>query len=79
MVSIRASLSAGFVGRRPESRSGAFLDHSEPQERALKRRLEHFGADGGAIRHEVTPDYSDPKVREAADVRLGRPAESEEY
>ncbi len=39
---------------------------------ALKRRLEHTGPGGSAIRHETVPDYSDPKVRETADVLLGR-------
>ncbi len=49
-----------------------FLERSEPEEWGLKRRLEHSGPDGGVIRHETVPDYSDPKVREAADVLLGR-------
>ncbi len=49
-----------------------FLERSEPEEWALKRRLEHSGPGGLAIRHETVPDYSDPEVREAADVLLGR-------
>ena len=48
------------------------LERLEPEEWALKRRLEHTGPGGSAIRHETVPDYSDPKVREAADVLLGR-------
>ena len=43
-----------------------------------KQATELTGRDGGAIAHTVAPDYADPKVREAADVLLGRPADSEE-
>ncbi len=46
-----------------------FLERSEPEEWGLKRKLEHSGPGGSAIRHETVPD---PTVREAADVLLGR-------
>ncbi len=43
-----------------------------------KQATEITGRDGGPIQTEAVPDYADPKVREAADVLLGRSADSEE-
>jgi hypothetical protein len=62
----------------PATRLRAIAEVYDRAEGKPKQATELTGRDGGAIAHTVAPDYADPKVREAADVLLGRPADSEE-